>query len=235
MLLTFKDIQNRLFCDVQVEFDVCPVSGHHMHGKVERRIREIKKSLRTNLHNERLSLLQWETMASQIANTINDLPLATQGITEFEMVDLLTPNRLLMGRNNERSPILPLNMSTKIEKCLKNNQKIFDSWFETWLTVHVPKLMFKPKWFNNNHHIKIGDIVLFIKRENVLCNDYQYGGIKEIVQSKDDIVRKAIIEYRNASENQNRITYRAVRGLIIIHPVDELSLSEELAIVSCIE
>ena len=70
--LNFKDIQNRLYCDVQVEFSVCPVSGHHMHGKVGRKIREIKKSLYISLQNHRLSLLQWETIASEIANTIND-------------------------------------------------------------------------------------------------------------------------------------------------------------------
>ena len=33
--LSFKDIQNQLYQDVLVDFQTCPVSGHHMHGKVE--------------------------------------------------------------------------------------------------------------------------------------------------------------------------------------------------------
>ena len=231
--LNFKNIQNRLFCDVQVEFDVCPVSGHHMHGKVERKIREIKKSLSINLHNERLSVLHWETIASQIASTINDVPLAVQGLTDFEVMDVLTPNRLLLGRNNERSPTFPVTVTSNPGNLLKANQKIFDTWFETWLTVHVPKLMYQPKWFDSHHHIKIGDVVLFIKRESTLNNTYQYGKVKEIISSQDGRIRKVIVEYRNENENTNRTTYRAVRGLVLIHPVDELSLSEELAMANC--
>ena len=64
-----------------------------MNGRVERKIREIKCSITKSLENERISLLQWETLLSEIANTINDLPLALGNITsQFENMDLLTPN-----------------------------------------------------------------------------------------------------------------------------------------------
>ena len=75
----FKDIQNQLYCDVQVQFDV---GGHHMHGKVERKIREVRRSLSTNFQNQRFSILQWETIAAQIANMINDRPLALSSYTD---------------------------------------------------------------------------------------------------------------------------------------------------------
>ena len=70
MKLNFKDIKNRLYKEVDVEFDVCPVGGHHMHGKVERLIKEVRKSLEISLSNERLSVLEWETLSAKIANTV---------------------------------------------------------------------------------------------------------------------------------------------------------------------
>ena len=102
-----------------------------MHGKVERKIREVKKSIDKSAQNERLSVLQWETLASDIANRINDLPLALRNVcSDFEDMDLITPNRLKLGRNNDRSPIGMLTMTNDAEKIIKENKRIFNVWFE---------------------------------------------------------------------------------------------------------
>ena len=54
---------------------------------------------------ERLSILQWETLAAEISNSINNIPLAIGNITgDLENLDLITPNRLQLGRNNDRRP-----------------------------------------------------------------------------------------------------------------------------------
>ena len=42
-------------------------------------------------------------------------------------------------------------------------------------------------------------------------------------------IRKVNLTYRNFSENTNRETHRAVRQLVLIHAVYELSLLQELA------
>jgi hypothetical protein len=231
MRLSFHDSQQKLYNDVKVEFNVCPVGGHHMHGKVERKIQEIKKSIETSLFKDRLSVLQWETLCAEISNTINDLPLALGNITgDFDQMDLLTPNRLMLGRNNDRSPTVPLQLTTNLAKILKQNLQIFTTWFETWLITHVPKLMDQPKWFKNDRDINIGDIVLFTKKESPISNQYQFGIIHSIEMSADKKIRKVNIRYRNHGENVDRYTYRAVRKLVLIHSVNELSLSEELTI-----
>ena len=62
-------------------------------------------------------------------------------------MDLITPNRLRLGRNNDRSPISPMKIIGSTQKIIEENKKIFNSWFEAWLTSHVPKLMHQPKWF----------------------------------------------------------------------------------------
>ena len=106
MQLSFRDLQFQLRQEsAGIEFEVVPVGGHNMNGRVERKIREIRKSMETSLSNERLSILDWETLASCISNQINNMPLALgSSKSNLEALDILTPNRLKMGRNNERSP-----------------------------------------------------------------------------------------------------------------------------------
>ena len=232
MKLTFVDIKNRLHRLKGVEFDVVPVGGHNFNGKVERRIRHIKESMEKSIHNERLSVLQWETMGSQITNAANDLPLALGNIVaDYEFMDLLTPNRLKLGRNNDRAPVFPVESEEQgsLQRKIDENNRIFRAWFQVWLISHVPKLMDQPKWFKSDRDIKICDIVLMLKQEGELCCTYQYGMVHALEKDKDDVIRKVQIKYRNSSENQDRFTWRSVRTLVIIHPVDELSIMEELA------
>ena len=126
------------------------MGGHNINGRVERKIREIKGSITKSLENERTSLSQWETLVSEIANTINDLPLALGNITsQFENMDPLTPNRLCLGRNNNRSPIGSMMVTNNPEKFLFTNEKLFNTWFECWLISDVPKLMHHPQMVPN--------------------------------------------------------------------------------------
>ena len=181
--------------------------------------------------NIRLSLLQWETVAAEVANSINDLPLAVGNIeSDFENMDLITPNRLRLGRNNVRSPTSPMIITNNPSKMLEENKRIFDVWFEAWLITHVPKLVDQPKWFCSDRDIKICDVVLFVKQEGALTSNYQYGMINQIEHGKDGRIRRAQVKYRNSNENVDIFTWRAVRQLVLIHPIDELSIMEELNI-----
>ena len=98
---------------------------------------------------------------------------------------------------------------------------------EGW-TSHVPKLMDQPKWFQSSRDVKICDVVLFTKKDTSLANTYQYGMIHQLEPSKDGVIRNVVVKYRNHNENVDRFTIRAVRELVLIHPIDELHLMEEL-------
>ena len=235
MVFSFEDFRSRLHIDMNVQFEICPVGGHNMHGKVERKIRQVRESMNKALHNDRLSILQWETLAAEVANSINNLPIAIKNkIADLDNLDLLTPNRLRLGRNNDRSPCGPLFVNGKHDKIITANKEIFDKWFEQWLISYVPNLMQKPKWFKSDSNLSIGDVVLFLKKEGDLNIQYQYGMIKSIETSQDGKVRKANVRYRNHNENVDRITRRAVRELVIIHSVDELDMIQELGEVATV-
>ena len=191
MDFNFRDIKSNLHKNFNVEFQPCPVGAHYMHGRVERKIREIKVSIEKSYHNSRLSVIQWETVCNEISNSINNLPLALGNITsDFESMDLLTPNRLKLGRNNDRSPEGVLTLTNDPDRFIRSNKEMFDAWFENWLICHVPKLMEQPKWFKTSRNIKEGDIVLFTKQESSLSRTYQYGIVKSAIPGKDGHIQK---------------------------------------------
>ena len=49
---------------------------HIMHGKVERKIRHVQESFMKTIDRSRLSMIQWETLGHQVANSVNNLPNA---------------------------------------------------------------------------------------------------------------------------------------------------------------
>ena len=102
MNINLVNLKHQLQREVKIEFQLCPVQGHNMNVKVERKIKEINRSLEKSVNSERLSILQWETLSSAIANQINILPLGIGDVTgDMECLDLITLNRLLLGRNSE--------------------------------------------------------------------------------------------------------------------------------------
>ena len=229
MILIFSDLPHKIETEYGVEFKTCPVGAHYVHGKVERKIQQIKLSLEKVLNNNRLSILQWETLGQQISNSINNLPIGLGNKKDMlDTLDILTPNRLLLGRNNSRSPTTPLEITGDFRGIINSNSKIVEAWFKEWLVSYVPSLIQQPKWFVSDRSIRVGDIVLFLKAEKDFEREYQYGIIVKTVEGRDGLIRTVEIQYQNHSEQTKRTTKRGVRDIIIIHPVEDIGLSAEL-------
>ena len=233
MNLQYQDLKFKLHQEKGVEFEVCPVGGHNMNGRVERKVREVRKSISKSFMNKRLSIIQWETLASSVSNTINNMPLAlgNSSKSNVEALDLLTPNRLKLGRNNERSPVGCVTVEYP-DRILEENEDIFNAWFEIWLSGHVPKLIDQQKWFKSDDNLKPGDIVLFLKDDSSFSSTYQYGAVEEVDAGRDGRVRKVRVRYRNHNETFDRYTNRSTRSLVVIHRIDETNLMEEIGEVS---
>ena len=133
-----------------------------------------------------------------------------------------------LGRNNNRIPVSPMKVTGNYQKMLEENKKIYNTLFEAWFTSHVPKLMDQPQWFQSSRDVKIGDVLIFIKKDGSLVNTYQYGMIHQLERNKDDLIRKVAVKYRNHNGSVDGFTTRAVRELVLIHPIDKLHLMEEL-------
>ena len=118
--------------------------------------------------------------------------------------------------------------SCYVKKIIKSNDEIFRVWFKSWLVSYVPTLVPRPKWFETNRHIAVGDVVLFSKSDKEFEHLYQYGMVTSVRASSDGLIRSVEITYQNHSENVKRVTTRGVRELIVIHPVEQLGISKEL-------
>lgn len=229
MILSFSDLSHQLSTEYGVEFKTCPVGAHYVHGKVERKIQEIKRSLEKNFPSGRRSILQWETLGQQVSNSINNLPIGLGNkVQDLETLDILTPNRLILGRNNCRGPVTPLSITNDFRRIIQSNNDIYNSWFKEWLISYVPTLVRQPKWFESERHIRIGDVVLFCKSDKEFENVYQYGIVVTTFEGKDGLIRVVEVQYHNFNERVKRTTKRCVRELIVVHPVDELGIQAEL-------
>ena len=145
-------------------------------------------------------------------------------MSNLENLDLLTPNRLMLGRNNDRSRSGALKVTGRVDKIIEANNEVYNVWFECWLKIYVPMLMKKSKWCSSDRKLMVGDVVLFMKE---YANQYKYGLVKCIKVSRDNEVRRVVVEYQNHIENVKQVTDRSVRGLI--HPVDQPGIMHDLS------
>ena len=137
------------------------------------------QDLKQWIQNEKLSLptqsiLDWETMFTYISNFFNNLPMARLSKNRSLTTDLneiVTLNRLLLGRNNQRSPTFVAEFKTggqQYDERLLRNSTINHTWYELLLKM-VPDLVFRPKWFDNTiHKPQVGDYVFFRHNESTM-------------------------------------------------------------------
>ena len=230
MELSFTNIKGELNRENGIEFEICLVGAHYMHGKVERKIKDIKESISKNMYEQRMTSIQWETLMQEVANSINNMPIGLGNkVDSLENLDIITPNRLLLGRNNERCVSAPVVISNNFRGIVQQNAKIFNTWFDAWLISYVPELMKRTKWHKSDDNTCVGDVVLFFKSDKEFERKYQYGIVKEVSVNKLGQVGKVIAEYQNHNEGFKHTTPRGIRDLVVVHLVDELSINKELS------
>ena len=93
--------KGKLNTEYGVDYQVCAVGAHYMHGKVERKIRQIKESMARSLDRYELSTIGWETLGAKIANCINDMPIGVINRSPVETVDITGRYDKVIQSNNE--------------------------------------------------------------------------------------------------------------------------------------
>ena len=233
MNVDMRDLQLKLHKESGIKFDVCPVGGHNFHGLVERKIRTVQEGLQAcGFEKMRLHATGVQTLASLIANDINNIPLGyAYGRDENNspLLRLLSPNMLRIGRNNGRALDGPIRLPAGPREIMVNVEKCYSGWFKIWNEVLIPKLIRTPKWFKSDEDLKDGDIVYFQKRESELgSGKWTIGQVEGITRGKDGLIREASIRYQNHSENHARVTDRAVRKLVKLFSIDDASIQQEM-------
>ena len=229
----YLDMKFKLHTDWGIHFTVCPVNAHNQNGQVERKIRSVQDSLNeAGLPSKKLHATGLQTLLKLVENQLNNLPLGfTYGrdIDNTPLLKIISPNMLRVGRNNERALDGPMRLPVGGGELLQQVEKIYTSWFKIWNDAYIPKLLYTPKWFNKNQDLNEGDIVIFQKKESELDSAWSLGTIDQLIEGRDGMYRRAIVKYRNANENLDRVTDRGIRSLVKIWSLDDQNVDEDLA------
>ena len=232
--ISIVDISRELSTKYQVgvDYQTCPVGGHNAHGAVERSIRDIKVLLGRVFSGFKLDLISYETCFAWISNELNCFPICMGSRTSnLDHVDLITPSRLLLGRNNRRS----LGGYAKIDvpsRLMDQMDRVYKSWWNVWVTERiVDYIPQSPTWKTTSKQPSVGDIVIFLKTEAEAGFGepvWRMGRVDDVEYSADGIIRAVIISYKNNNEATFRSTRRSARKIAVLHHEGDLELIEEL-------
>lgn len=192
----------------------------------------MKRILHKTYGGQKMSLFAYETAFAVISNDLNNLPLCLGSRYEnLERADLITPSRLLLGRNNRRAPTgYPLVMDKS--KWISEMTDVYKSWWAAWAAEALERYTAKPKkWFKSGPELEVGDIVVFLKTAAEAAFNkgiWRLGEISAVERSADGIVRKCSIKYRNPEEKTFRYTRRPVRSVAKLFRESELELNQQL-------
>ena len=218
-----------------------PTQAHESRGKVEKAVQALKHFLEDNKSaTMKQSILDWETTFLFISNFLNNLPVARlvkKDSMTSDVNEILTPNRLLLGRNNDRTPCFVEDcLSPTYSERLLRNSAINRAWF-TMLTKLVPTLSYRPKWHDTSENPPvIGDYVLFLFKESKMGREHEEwkpGQIYDISKSENSNTFIFYIEYRilirkkgdkvENSKVETHTTSRVLRELVLLYTEEELS------------
>ena len=238
MEVNLHDIEHTLDTrhQVGIEHEVVPVGGHNANGQAERAIKDIKKIFFETYNNLRLDIMGYETAFSWVCNEINNMPICLGSrYRDLENLDLITPNRLTLGRNNRRSLSGCATISTP-SRMMNQMQLVYDSWWTAWKKEKIVCFAPQPKkWSNTSYHPKIGDIVVFQKDTQVYGEPvWRVGRIIEAEKRSDNHARKLVIEYKLGDTEtpvellKFKTVNRSTRQVAVLHEEGALELIDAL-------
>ena len=123
---------------------------------------------------------------------------------------MLVPNMLRIGRINSRALDGPVSLSNDNRKMLGDIQDKYAAWYRIWCDVYVPKLMHQKKGFKNDRDLVQGDLVYYQKKEGKLSGTWVMGMIDQVVRSRDGMIRRVVVKYRNFK----KIMGNSIPGLV---------------------
>ncbi len=235
-----KQTLNQEFC-VGFEHDAAPVGGHNQHGAVERSIQEIKKHFDAVFLSVKykLDILSYESAFAFVSNDLNNMPLCVgANFKDLSELDILTPNRLILGRNNRRSMSGPCTVDCK-SRMLEGIENVFQAWWQVWNCTKLSDFVSKPpKWFRSLPNLEVGDIVIFCKEghdQKLGQTIWTVGRVVEANPSRTNgKARQVKIEYKNSAEFGDgkaslHTTNCPAQSVARLSNEGELSLMQELA------
>ena len=196
-------------------------------GAVESLVKTVKRALDISIHNQRLSVPEFQTVCSEVANLVNERPLGLLPDLDSD-INVLTPNCLLLGRASSSNPNnwLP-NHSLKTRGNLVSS--IENQFWIHWMELFAPSLVYRHKWHEKERDIQVDDVVLILDSDT-FRGQYRLGIVQKTHPGRDGIIRVVTVGYKNFRVDEKVYQYkgqpyktvkRRVQRLVLLVPVEE--------------
>lgn len=229
-----RDVHAQVFDDMGMKVTISAAKSHEERGRVERRIGLIRDMIERVVDpSVPQTPLQWQTLFEKVANTIDDLPLAkgNQSNSVELGFEILTANRIKMGRNNNRSleyPGITLDMSANLTGLLERNRKMYRAWYQSFIdNIHL--LALKPdKWNTTSRTPVQDDTVLFVLSDGGYSKQarrWKLGRVVEVDKSRVKIL--AFQKNSRSDKPKSSVFERNIREVSILFSLDELYVNSK--------
>ena len=229
--LNLRDANHQLRNSLGLEIIPSVAKSHEERGRVERKIRTLRDMLNKTAINTDIALtsLQWETVFSKMASEIDDIPMARADKASNTDIgwQLLTPNRLKLGRSNNRAIEGPMTLSPNVGpvQLLKRVQDIQAYWYQLLLD-RLHHLIPKPEKWSNTDEIKLGDVVVLkiLDNPNSKLEKWSIAKVSEIQNGGRRIVCSSPHLQPNGSLKMASII-RSPRDICIVSAAEDIPLN----------
>lgn len=167
---SIRDLDLTAYSNLGLSVRVSNPKSHEERGRVEAKVKVLRSMLCKMAVdcNQAMTIISWETLFSKIANDIDNLPICRGSVSSAQDFgfDIITPNRLKLGRNNHRSldDGFILDGNTEVE-LLERNRKLQTVWYQVLLD-RLHHLIPKCKKWSKTDTVVIGDIVVFVHTDS---------------------------------------------------------------------
>ena len=198
-------------------------------GAVEALVKTVKRALHVSVQNQRLSVPEFITVCSEVANLVNERPLGVLPDLDSN-INVLTPNCLLLGRATASNPNV---WNSDVPCTLRGRGElvtaIVDQFWVHWVQLFAPSLVYRKKWHEPYRNLQVGDVVLVLEKD-AFKGSYRLAVVDEVRPGKDGLVRNVLVSYKNYKAGEKIHTYkgakftsvlRSCHRLVLLVPVEE--------------
>ena len=201
------EVLRKLKQQLKVNFHFGQSKTSHAQGYIESFVKLFKVSLYrvigpfgAHRRTEDISISQFRNILSHLKYAINKRPL-TPISTENADLDFITPASFLKCPVN-KTPDFKWPMPDFREHFTKSRtlcEKYTHQIWELWLSLYLPSLFDRQKWFSDIKPFCLDDLVLY-KTKDKFNKNYPLGRVVELISGTDKVVRhlKLILENRNS-------------------------------------
>ena len=206
--------------DEKFNVTVAVPKAHQQQGRVESKIKIMRKMLSAwaKSNEECNTLLGWETIFAKIASAIDDIPIARGSASAASDLgwEIITPNRLKLGRNNHRQLAGPIRLDNCPQSQLLRNQLLTSRWYEIF--IRRLNLLIPAPAVSQDRQPEVGDVVLFLFADPNFKKlwVWKLGVIEEQLSRSSYNIRYC------SSNGDKKYVQRAAGQISIIAPVHEL-------------